>query len=294
MMDSKKRKLNEFLEMLSENPLGDATRQDMVEKFTAIYISDPESLLEFRHSYGSITGKLLKLEEANADAIDNICTNLEDIVNTFKQEIESYREPLLPEQTQRILVYQKFEKLLDHISLEKIRLDFLYKEYENRIEKTAKEAVKEYKRATKLSRKATKNLTNIKMEVVAILSIFAAIVLTFSAGIGFVKDVMVASISPSLCEKVILISVCGIVLFNVVFVLMYLVSKIVDKPIGVSCLYDNCYSCTDIKADKNGSKQTIKRPACSLFGQLWRRFPYVLIVNLLLIVIIFTSNFFLK
>ena len=75
----------------------------------------------------------------------------------------------------------------------------------------------------------------------------------------------------------------GFVLFNTVFVLLYIVSKVAGKNIAVTCKFKNikCISCSDQK--ENAICQCKEKESCSGIVRFWRRYPYALAINVILV-----------
>lgn len=120
-------------------------------------------------------------------------------------------------------LYGKILKLSDHVNLEVQRLQD--SEY---IRKTELELSQNIEKAQKELNKMRKKVRKMQTEVVAILGIFAAIVMAMSGGLslmGFSLEGM-SSTSPYKIAFVVLL--CGIVIFNMVAFLMACIQRMVD------------------------------------------------------------------
>ena len=73
--------------------------------------------------------------------------------------------------------------------------------------------------------------------------------------------------------------IIGFVVFNTLFMLMYAISKIADHSIAVLCKDRDCTTCTE-------NHRAITR--------LFRKYPYILIFDLIIIVAIALVYFFIK
>lgn len=100
------------------------------------------------------------------------------------------------------------------------------------------------------------------------------IVITFSGGMNFIAGALSGMANTSIFKGIIFVLVCGIVLFNTIFVLMYAVCKIIDKNLYVACELDKC-DCMHKGKNK-----------CSAIIKLRKRLPYVFWFNCLLMVFI--------
>ncbi len=278
--------LNRILDELSDTLLERSELSYYIERFMKIYNEeDHDYPYMFRQSYGTISGKALSLNDKNPNAIDHICANLSNIQEVFWEEITRLSADISGnylEIKEKGEVFNKINRLLDHISLEQIRIQLVYKKYEQKIEEIEEQAQKSletYRDACKLSKEAIQAASNIKMEVVTILGIFAAIVLAFMGGINFSSSTIesIAKSPDHICEIVVIATICGFVVFNTIFVLMHVVSKIVGKPISEKCKTDDCNNCQDT--------------SCWSLRRIRRKLPYVFWVNIMILGILLTACF---
>jgi len=211
---------------------------------------------EFRHSYSSITALLLRISRENEDAIVNITQNLNSLMDQINES---------GEETNSYFVI-KIGKLVDHIVLEQIRIDGMYIKSDVEFRKAAES----YQDAVKLRIEVDEILEkskDLKIEVVTILSIFAAILLAVVGSLSFTTSVLQTMNSASVYRVVLLALVCGIVIFNTISVLLYVVAKIVNKPIYARCKTDDC-TC---------------EPMCHGVNRIKKRMPYIYWFNFLIL-----------
>ena len=160
--------------------------------------------------------------------------------------------------------------MCDHISLEIGRLNY-YSINDNKIkdmERKTAEVNESLRIATKELDKASKTASTMQTELIAVLSIFAAIVITFSGGVSFLGSAITSINTANYYEAVVMIAIiCGIVIFNTIFLMMYLVSKITERNIYARCLTYDCTACDTKK--------------CSGITRIRKRLPYVFYFNLL-------------
>jgi hypothetical protein len=71
--------------------------------------------------------------------------------------------------------------------------------------------------------------SKLQVQLVAILGVFAAIVVAFSAGSEFLKGTLTTMGDASIYEATFFIALCGLVLFNMVALLMHYVAEIVGS-----------------------------------------------------------------
>lgn len=201
-------------------------------------------------------------------------------ISKFLQEIYSDQRSELPDKLDLILLHMngnkkyidvitKVGKLTDHIELETIRLDRM--EYINYIGKTAADDRKKAEQILDESKRSvsalTRKINNAQSQIITILGIFSGIVITFSVGSQIVADSF-KNINElnffKLCFFAILIIMS---LINLLFILMYIISKISGINISVKCRNISCDNCTQ---------------GHNLLSRLNRKYPYVLYYNLIM------------
>lgn len=250
----KQSELNELITALSKDLISDEEMNLYADKFEEIYSDD------FRHSYSSLTGIMLRMSNSNEGAFGMVLDNLLAI----RESIDERNDEVLS---------KSLNKLYDHLSLENIRLDQLNAEYNQKIsdlqemikhledEKTQFESTFNQK-VSKMEEEASKS----KTEVVTILSIFAAIVLTFMGGMSFTASTFAGITSASIYRLIAVEVICGLVIFNTISTLIYLVSRIVDKTISAKCKTEDC-SCTR---------------KCGIFNKVRKKYPLIFWFNMIM------------
>ncbi len=84
----------------------------------------------------------------------------------------------------------------------------------------------ELEQATSDLNEAKDKASRIQMEVVAILGIFAAIVMTFTGGLSLIGDAMTAVSEVPIFESVFVVMLCAIVVLNIIVFLLMAIQKI--------------------------------------------------------------------
>ncbi|MFU0834004.1 MAG: hypothetical protein ACFWUC_13860 [Oscillospiraceae bacterium] len=168
-----------------------------------------------------------------------------------------------------------FEKLIDYINLEISRARNV-KEIADQARNTklSLEEIKELASNIKNDEKKQKeDLQNTKMALntqsITVLSIFSAIVISFFGGINFIGNAISSAYQTQIFKVIMIILIAGLVLFNVIFLLLYMVSRIIEKNIYAKCKTDDC-SCD---------------PRCCGFNRFRHRLPYVFWINIFLVVL---------
>ncbi len=251
----------------------------IINKLQMIYKDD------FRHSYSDFFPVVSEIfgngaMSANVPTDSASSANNEYVVEYLINNLELLRTTLERDYSdgtgQFKDIYSQFTKLCDHLNLLISEMIFFSstetKVNDARIQmQQSKEELKKAYDALEDSSSRTKSL---QTELIAVLSIFAAIITAFSGGFTFLGSVMVSIESAIYYEMVILSAlVCGIVMFNTIFLMMYLVGKITNRNIYARCATLEC-SCS-------------KR--CNGLKRVAKRLPYVFYFNLFCVLGIITD-----
>lgn len=272
----KQKLLEECIMEIAEYPFPDPIVEPelsaMASKFIDVY-SDG-----FRHNYSKFFSTIQKIYEAGK--IDYLSENISILSQEIAKDLENGRNVFNN-------IHQNLVKLCDHLSLELSRFIF-YTDHdkklytlEAKIKQTnealdsAQEDLVKFKKATGALEEATKKASSMQTEIVAVLSIFSAIVIAFFGGISFLGNALSGMSNTSIYKTVFIVLVCGIVLSNTIFLLLYLVGKIIDRNIYARCESDYC-TC--------GPNST---PKCSPAKRLQKRLPYIFYLNILILSLMF-------
>lgn len=238
-------------ELADDSKLTDEKLTEYLTRFDNIYSND------FRHDYSEVTRILFSLTSSQ-DVRDFMASKVKDIYNKSKEVNEkSYTTKAL-------------KKLKDHINLENIRMVELIKistdvtaanetaatlvgEFDKN-QHIIKDLNREIEKAEENVKSVQESIKNSTTESITILSIFAGIVITFSGGISFIANAIsgINKIEPYRLSVFILL--IGNIMFNVIFLLLYMIGKITNKYTGsrsVRCFEEICnnkkFSCYVIK-----------------------------------------------
>ncbi len=89
---------------------------------------------------------------------------------------------------------------------------------------------------------------NIQNEFIGILSIFSAIIIAFFGGIQVLGQVISSIKDANFYLLVMVTIIIGLVLFNIIYMLLYTVSKIITKNIGINIYKcESCYNANKLK-----------------------------------------------
>lgn len=213
------------LRALCEEPLGEDALNMSVQFFTDLYQShdEVESAKDFRHSYSMIL-RIMHGGSPPANAQDMArCIQRSEMLSANLDQIgEMLDNSSCPQR-----VSDCFMKLQDHVNLEAQRMTVFQSSYDRIAD--ASEAFEQSltKQENRLEDIKTKQvgveeeLNHVRNQHIAILGIFAAVVLVFNGAIGFsTSAVEVAGFSPSIANLVFIVAVVGLVLVNTVALLL--------------------------------------------------------------------------
>lgn len=271
-------RLNKIIYELSEivlNNEDDKVIQQYLERLKSIYTDN------FKHKYSLFFPVLLEIyREDNKFNIDYLSYNLNVIEVYLEDEYSKGKKEYLE-------MYAQFTKLCDHLSLQIGQFNYLLtaasvversdqnlQESEKQITEALKklgESNENLKTSNSNLEQANRKADTIQTELIAMLSIFAAIVIAFSGGITLLGNSISSISNAKHYESVIMAAIiCGMVMFNTIFLLMYFVSKLTQRNINVSCEALVCMAC--------------KNKNCKWLSKIRKRYPYVFYYNCLSIV----------
>lgn len=225
------------------NILNDLCREDalkseedhakFVKEFKTLYLDDSGEE-KFRHYYSDVYAILNEIgylsdTGVSKEALGQNIQNLKNYVCSLEEQGAEY-----------VKLSDKINKLYDHISLDIARMNFSIREIKERAAKA--DVVEVTKRINSLNKMVSENedkIRNQQREAIAILGIFAAVVLAFTGGIAFSSSVLenINAVSP---YRIILIAlIIGLVLINAIFGLCYYIGLLVNdtgriKPLLIS------------------------------------------------------------
>lgn len=253
-------KLCQYIKELANNSLDTIELKKYAYKLRDLYAQG------FRHSYSLFFPIITEIGEDTVSNVEFLANNLEQIKNIVEKDN-------LKDDKEFEKLYSPLLKLTDHINLEIAR----YLSYMKREEQAAILEQKIEKSNISLNQAknelgiASRKIKSVQGELIAVLSIFAAIVMTFSGGLNILNGVLAASNNLRFSERILFLLICGFILINFIFAMMYFVAKITDRSIYARCETDSC-TC------KNN-----KSPKCRGITRIRKRLPYVFWLNLVIL-----------
>lgn len=210
----------------------------------------------FKHNYSEFFPLIVEISKEHE--LDYLTNNLELLRIRMEHD-------LITNTGQYEVLYDPLRKLCDHLNLEISRLDY-YSKNENAV-RAAEQKVQQLaadiqrsQRAMKLAENKTKSLQN---EMIAVLSIFAAVMIGFFGGFNYISSAIASLQRVHIYKSVTIVLIAGSILFNTIFMLMNFISKIIGRNIYAPCKTEDC-SCD---------------PKCSPTHRAKKRIPFVYWAN---------------
>lgn len=245
----------------------------------------------FRHNYSGFFPVVTKICQENSNC--NSQTLMENI-SIIKEKLDED----LQQDSKYNGVRNQILKMCDHITLEIYRFEStskmlgeldgvhkdleFYKEEVNKVNKKLKHSEEALRKAEETNRKSLNKISKMQGETISVISIFAAVTLAFSGGISYLSSAISAIHNSPILKLLLTILICGFVLVNTIFILLYVVAKMVDKGEFMTCSLETCENCKWEKKKKRG-KQVTDKKTCSNFIRLRKSFPYIFWLDLILI-----------
>lgn len=236
----------------------DLTSQDLND--FAQEVCDIYSDSDFRHSYAEISLAIEKYSPDQRDVLSAHIASIKDVAKLILKESGKSSE-------QCVEIEKRIFKLCDHIDLECLRIARIdHVEY---IGKTATNELSaadgKLKETEERAKDLEKRVSQYHDQSIAILGIFAGLVVTFSGAIQFVSSSLGNLSDVSTKNITFFVSLSFFFLFNVIFLLMYCISKISGKSIASNCEYRNCGNCRNCK---------------TFWGRMEKKYPFIFWFNI--------------
>lgn len=287
-------------------------------------VDEIERIVEFyslhtRHQYHVISRFVNERMSESEDAISYILNNIDYILNELHYKKEEY-EPIIEKASESKLsvedIVLNLEKLYDHIALEEERImnnATVIRKSKSEIEDSV---INQFNSITDdFRRKVDETSNSLNANIITVVGLFSAIIFVFFGGITSLSDLLngIWEIreKKELTYPLIAILVTGFIIFNVVFLLLYVIAKIVDKNIGSSVsgctarwydveeINDGCYGVfwgdkqygkcyrdrrkAEKQAEIRRCMSRMKDGIMQIFKKMFLRFPYVTVINVVFI-----------
>lgn len=256
--ESKRRQfeLKGHLLLMAVDCMDEAKIRQMVIKFKALYSNN------FRHNYSEFFPLIVEIaNNENNYSLDYLSNNLEAMRLLVENDYVAGEKEFKG-------LYQPLMKLSDHINLEIGRYSY-YSINEQKVgdlEKKNKMLQEDLKQATKELNDARQSVSSVQTELIAVLSIFAAIVLTFSGSLSLLGSVFSEISKAPVFKSILFLLLVGLVVSNIIFLLLYIVGKITNRNIYARCKTPDCSCDTQ----------------CCGINRIRKRLPYIFWLNITL------------
>lgn len=174
---------------------------DLTTNIIVSFIGDKEKNLE-RLLYSELANQIFDLGEQKKA---NVFTNLDVLIEKFSSAVNEKTEDEDIRHIEKIII-----KIYDHIHLVENQMTMVKRSMEE-AEKKSKEEIKAFQK-----------------EYIAILSIFSAVVLTFSGGLTFSSSVLENIDDVSMYRIVFIALLIGFVLLNLFYALFHYIREILE------------------------------------------------------------------
>lgn len=215
-----------LISLSTQEKISDESFEQMAKDVEFIYSEG------YRQQYSDLLNMLISIRNEGNHSFDdqNLCDNLESLSEYIR---DSRKEGGGNDYKYTSDAFLGITKLTDHIILE-VQRNRDYAALSNKVWRAQREAHKEAEqlrnevdKAKSTVKKARKEAQSSKMELVAILSIFAALVIAFSGGLSYLGGTISSSGDAAIGSTVFSVLICGLMLFNIIAFLMIMVVVIV-------------------------------------------------------------------
>lgn len=277
VVEKKQRDLEELLYNFARETLSQENVEKAVGVLHKIYDGG------FRHNYSDFFA-----------IVDNVfnCTGNQFSIEFLQENLENIKTYISESDKKDSQEGKAILKLYDHINLEILRLlssSAIQKKLELQIQ-DAKQKLIEATKASELWKQefdkqkqvleSTKSqleeskqkLAHVQGETVAIISIFTAVTLAFTGGLSYISSAITAIKDTPFFKVMLIVLLCGWIIFNTIYVLLYVVSRMLGKTIESK----SCQDCVEKQPEKCGN----------WFARFYRHYPYLVIINTLFLLCI--------
>lgn len=306
--------INELLDVFMDDSfeLDGPSATEVVSSVAEFYKND------YRHKYHEISRYINDNYEWKKDELEFALENIKNLIMYLKISPERYDPTIqgIDSKHSSITIVRKLEKLYDHIALEEERLIKNSQIIEESKDDIRSDVMMQFEEIGDQFRKKTEDVSNsLNNNIITVVGLFSAIIFVFFGGItgmaSIIKGIFEIKSKTDLRIPILVILLIGFVIFNIIFLLLYSISKIVDKNIGfvISIPEEFFYveenengtfdvmniedevikSFEDKERAEKYSRQTfknfkIRRSITVFLKRLFLRFPHVILINMFFII----------
>lgn len=269
-----------------------------------------------RHQYHIISHFVYMKMNEGEDIVSYILNNIESML-TFISYRRAKCEKIVSKNSNLHIddIVLDLEKLYDHIALEEERLINNGNVIQNSKNEIERNVINTFNNIIDNFQNKVDEVSNsLNANIITVVGLFSAIIFVFFGGAIALSDLITGILKlkekDDLTLPLIVLLTVGFILFNIIFLLLYSVSKIVDKNIGCSVsgpngwwyhveedgagkyiVYRGVKVIKEFEEDKKAQKYVGKRMffskirgrISSVGKRIFLRFPYVFIINVIFI-----------
>lgn len=210
---------------ISQDQKDKGTRSQIYLRLESLYYSSEEGK-GFRHFYSDIFSTLTMISKSNTENLDILGSNLSDIR-------QHYMVKNLDEYGNEIDISDCIRKLYDHVNLDIARIR--YSEAGDREASGAKSVEDLHKDLNGVREEIEKTqhemdikIGNQQKEYIAILGVFAAVVVAFTTGVAFSGSVLENISQSSIYRTVFIVVLIALALSNCIYIMFCFIDRIVN------------------------------------------------------------------
>ena len=222
-MADHRKELNDLLDELAKKQEG--LKEDEIWE----YVKELQGIYRdgFRHWYSDVFSIVARVYHDNSDAARLLSNNIKDIYQAVNQNEKNGEDTLE--------LRKSVKKLYDHVNLDVARMQDTEKQFKEwdraqdserrklgvRVEMLSEKAESMWQKAESMQRKAE----SMQKDYITILGIFAAILITFVAGMTFSSSILNNMDKVSIYRLTFVILVIALMLFNLLHMLIEFIGK---------------------------------------------------------------------
>lgn len=215
----KQERLITIIKSLSMDNWHEDKAKEYLEKLRTIYSQN------YRHDYSIFFPLLNEMQNSNEFDLQILIQNIGYLRDYIDQNFCNSGGSYDSDDIKQIV------KLLDHLNLEVSRIDVnnsnIY-QIQN-LKKELEESKKRLEDVKKELTDATKKAESLQAEFISILSVFSAVILVFFVDTQLITEAMANMQSSSIFRLILVLSICGLVLFNGLFLLFRFISYLINR-----------------------------------------------------------------
>lgn len=175
------------------------------------------------------------------DTVKNLNGEVRDNLYNHAKEFD-FSKMVLPNENESMT---NFKKVIEYILLEIPRINDYERMNEQirnseSLSRNIREQLREYKETID---KHEKKMSKMQGEFISILSIFSAVIIAFFGGLNLLSNVLTSINQVSKYRTIVVVIVIGLVLFNVIYILLYNISRLIDSRINTKKTQIQCANC---------------------------------------------------